>query len=94
MLTPPGILVECGDEDCFSLMDGAEYLHRVLWDLGVSHDYHLVRGADHVGPRMADRQAGILLFVGHALKRAHGRAGSDGDPPLRGAAFALALAVP
>ena len=72
------ILVECGDEDCFSLMDGAEYLHRVLWDLDVSHEYHLVRGADHVGPRMADRQAGILLFVGDALKRAQQRAAGTG----------------
>ena len=51
----------------------------MLWDLDVSHEYHLVRGADHVGPRMADRQAGILLFVGHALKRAQQRAaGTDG----------------
>lgn len=40
-----GILVECGDEDCFSLMDGAEYPHRVLWDLDVSHEYHLVGSA-------------------------------------------------
>ncbi|MGH3411408.1 MAG: hypothetical protein ACRDRJ_54240, partial [Streptosporangiaceae bacterium] len=40
--------------------------------------YHLVRGADHVGPRMADRQAGILLFVGQALKRAEQRAAGTG----------------
>lgn len=72
------ILIECGDEDCFSLMDGAEYLHRVLWDLDVTHEYHLVRGADHVGPRMADRQAAVLYFLGQALRQAQQRAAGAG----------------
>lgn len=72
------ILVECGDEDGFSLMDGAEYLHRVLWDLDVSHEYHLVRGADHVGPQMAGRQARVLDFLGQALRQAQQRAAGAG----------------
>lgn len=64
------IAVECGDQDSFGLADGAEYLHRVLRDLGVSHDYHLVGGADHVGPETERRQADVLVLLGQALKQA------------------------
>ncbi len=49
------IYIEAGDEDVFNLHDGAEFLHRVLWDLDVSHEYHMVRGADHVGPSLRAR---------------------------------------
>jgi S-formylglutathione hydrolase len=65
------IMIECGDADAFSLQDGAEYLHRVLWDLDISHEYHLRQGVDHVGPPMAGRQRDALLFVGRALARQH-----------------------
>jgi S-formylglutathione hydrolase len=61
------IMIECGDRDAFSLQDGAEYLHRVLWDLDISHEYHLRRGVDHVGPELAARQRAALLFAGRAL---------------------------
>jgi S-formylglutathione hydrolase len=74
------ILVECGDSDCFNLHDGAEYLHRVLWDLDISHDYRLIRGADHVGPQLADRQRAVLRFLGGALAlRQAGGSGAGGD---------------
>jgi S-formylglutathione hydrolase len=63
------IMVECGDQDSFGLADGAEYLHRVLRDLDVSHDYHLIGGADHVGPEVPRRQADVLLFLGNALNQ-------------------------
>lgn len=61
------ISVECGDSDCFNLQDGAEYLHRVLWDADISHDYRLIRGADHVGPELAGRQRAMLRFLAGAL---------------------------
>src|SRR5271156_5002358 len=35
--------------------DGAEFLHRVLWELDLSHEYHLVRSADHGGLTMRPR---------------------------------------
>jgi S-formylglutathione hydrolase len=61
------IMLDCGDQDSFYLYDGAEYLHRVLWELGVSHDYHLIRGADHVGPERAAREAAAQAFLAAAL---------------------------
>jgi S-formylglutathione hydrolase len=71
------ISVECGDSDCFNLQDGAEYLHRVLWELDIGHDYRLVRGADHVGPELADRQRAALQFLAGALALRHASSGPD-----------------
>src|SRR5260221_8037305 len=61
------IYIEAGDEDVFNLHDGAEFLHRVLWDLDVSHDYHVARGADHVGPTLAPRMRAAYAWVGSVL---------------------------
>jgi S-formylglutathione hydrolase len=57
------IYVEAGDEDQFWLYEGAEFLHRVLWDQQIRHEYHLVRGADHVGPSMAERLDEAIRFL-------------------------------
>ena len=62
------IYIETGDEDVFNLHDGAEFLHRVLWDLDISHEYHLVRGADHVGPSLPHRMRDAYSWVGSVLK--------------------------
>ena len=43
------IFFDCGDNDYLNLHDGAEFLHRVLWDHGIQHEYRLVHGADHLG---------------------------------------------
>jgi S-formylglutathione hydrolase len=61
------IYLDCGDDDAFRLQDGTEYLHRVLWDLDISHEYRLLRGADHVGPEYPARQQAALEFIGRAL---------------------------
>lgn len=50
------IYFEAGDRDMLNLHDGAEFLHRVLWDQRIEHEYHLVHLADHVGASMAPRQ--------------------------------------
>jgi len=63
------IYIEAGDEDVFNLHDGAEFLHRVLWDLDISHEYHLVRGADHVGPSLLPRMRSAYEWVGTILTR-------------------------
>ena len=78
------ISVECGDSDCFNLHDGAEYLHRVLWDLDISHEYRLIRGADHVGPEVAGRQRAVLRFLGGALAQRQdgGGPGPGGGPDV------------
>jgi len=68
------IYLEVGDEDVLNLHDGTEYLHRVLWDLDIPHEYHLVRGADHVGPSLNGRLVESLVWLGSALSR---RATSD-----------------
>jgi S-formylglutathione hydrolase len=65
------ILLECGDHDYLNLHDGVEYLHRVLWDVDISHEYHLVRGADHLGPSLAGRRNAALVFLGSALSESN-----------------------
>ncbi len=66
------IYVEAGDEDVFWLYEGAEFLHRTLWDQKVKHEYHLVRGADHVGRTLVPRTTEALRFLSRTLQ-----------PPLR-----------
>jgi S-formylglutathione hydrolase len=61
------IYLECGDEDALGLYEAAEFLHRLLWDKGVKHEYHLVRGADHVGRTIRPRSLEALGFIGRAL---------------------------
>ena len=58
------MLIEAGTEDGFELHRGAEFLHRVLWDSGLKHEYRLVLGADHVGRSLDERQRYALAFIG------------------------------
>jgi len=64
------IYLEAGDEDVFNLHDGAEFLHRVLWDLDISHEYHMVRGADHVGPTLRARMHEAYAWAGSVVRPA------------------------
>lgn len=57
------IYLEAGDVDQFWLYEGAEFLHRILWDERIQHEYHLVRGADHVGPSMQERLDEGIRFL-------------------------------
>jgi S-formylglutathione hydrolase len=61
------IYVDAGDEDLVNAHDGAEFLHRVLWDLDLSHEYHLVRGADHGGPTMHPRMQAMFSWVAKVM---------------------------
>ena len=70
------IYVEAGDMDQFWLYEGAEFLHQVLWKERVRHEYHLVRGADHVGPSLGERTEEAILFLFRSYN-------PWGDPPLR-----------
>jgi S-formylglutathione hydrolase len=63
------VYIEAADQDVFNLHDGAEFLHRVLWDLDISHEYHLVRDADHVGPSLRPRMLEAYSWVGSILTR-------------------------
>ena len=57
------IYLEAGDEDYTNLHDGAEFLHRVLWDNDIRHEYHLVRWADHVGASLLWRTIEAHRFI-------------------------------
>ena len=78
------IYLEAGDEDQFWLYEGAEFLHRVLWDEKIRHEYHLVRGADHVGPSLKDRSTEAIRFLIRSYQ-------PWGKPPLRTRAVMLWL---
>jgi S-formylglutathione hydrolase len=58
------IYMDAADRDFLNAHDGAEFLHRVLWDLDLSHEYHLVRDADHGGPTMRPRLRAMLAWFG------------------------------
>ncbi len=61
------IYLEVGDEDLFLLNEGTEFLHRVLSDSGIRHEYHLVYGADHVGKTLRPRHLEGLAFLNRIL---------------------------
>jgi S-formylglutathione hydrolase len=62
-----GIYLEVGDQDMFYLDQGTEFVHRVLFDAGISHEYRLVKGADHVGASLAPRALDTFAFIGRQL---------------------------
>lgn len=61
------IYLEAGDRDEFWLYEGTEFLHQVLWDRRVRHEYHLVLGAGHVGPSLGDRTREAYLFLARSM---------------------------
>lgn len=61
------IFLEVGDEDFVNAHDGTEFLHRVLWELDLSHEYHLVRGGDHGGPTLRPRMRAMFEWVSAVL---------------------------
>lgn len=62
------IYIEAGDEDQFWLYEGAEFLHQVLWNERIRHEYHLIRGADHVGASMGERIEEGVRFLFRSYK--------------------------
>jgi len=57
------IYLECGDRDEFEFNFATEYLHRVLLDKGIEHDYRLLHGVDHTGEDLIKRVYDALLFI-------------------------------
>lgn len=58
-----GLYLEAADNDFLNTHDGAEFLHRVLWQQDISHEYRLVRGAEYGGPSMRPRLAAMFSWV-------------------------------
>jgi S-formylglutathione hydrolase len=57
------IYIDAAGQDALHAHDGAEGLHRALWELDIPHEYHLRRDADHVGPDLAPRMCVALRWV-------------------------------
>lgn len=57
------IYLEVGDLDMFKLDEGTEYLHRVMYDNGIPHEYRLVRNGDHTGQTIPARFRDGLRFL-------------------------------
>lgn len=62
------IYLECGDKDDGGLHSNTEFLHRVLWDHDIRHEYHLVRGAYHGGVSLKRRFYESHAFLVAALR--------------------------
>ena len=58
------------------LYEGAEFLHQISWQYKIRHEYHLVRGARHVGPSLNDRFTEAAQFLVRSYE-------PWDDPPLR-----------
>lgn len=63
----PRLLIDCGAADEFLLHEGAAFLHGVLDELGIAHEYRLVPGAGHVDAHAERRTADAIRFAGAAL---------------------------
>lgn len=61
------IWLDAGSRDACHAQDGAEFLHRTLWDLDIAHEYHLLRDADHVGDGLPERMLLAFSFVAARL---------------------------
>ncbi|GHD02948.1 alpha/beta hydrolase [Novosphingobium pokkalii] len=68
-IRPSGLSIrlECGDRDEFRLHDGAMYLHDLMGELDVPHDWCLIPGIGH-GDDADGRLASALVFLGNALR--------------------------
>jgi S-formylglutathione hydrolase len=57
------VYIDAAGRDALHAHDGAEYLHRTLWQLDIAHEYHLRRDADHVGPGLTERLREAFAWV-------------------------------
>jgi S-formylglutathione hydrolase len=61
------IYLEVGTEDFFGLFRGAEFLHRILFDCNIRHEYRYVYGADHLGISFRDRITNGFSFLSRII---------------------------
>lgn len=61
------IFFDCGDADEFGLHDGAQFLHTLLMELDIQHDFHSIAGAGHADAATSRRLTDALSFVGRQL---------------------------
>lgn len=63
------LLIEVGDEDANGNFRSVELLHRLLFDAAIEHDYHLHRGAAHVGRSKDWRFPEVFRFISRSLNQ-------------------------
>jgi len=61
------VYIDAADEDMFHLQEAAEFLHRILYDHQIPHEYRLIRGADHLGPSLLPRIQDGLTFLSRVM---------------------------
>lgn len=66
----PALYFDCGDADEFGLHDGARYLHGVLNELAIPHEFRSIPGAGHADAAIASRQEDAIRFIGKCLAMA------------------------
>lgn len=57
------IYIEVGTEDMLGLYRGAEFLHRILFDNEINHEFRMVYGVDHIGPSLNERFINGFSFL-------------------------------
>ena len=62
------ILLEVGTHDGLFNHHNVEFLHRVLFDQNIKHEYRTYLGANHMGNSLPIRTLEALKFLGRALR--------------------------
>ena len=61
------IYIEVGTEDMLGLYRGAEFIHRILFDKKIRHEFRIVYGADHIGPSLKERFINGFSFLNRVI---------------------------
>jgi len=61
------IYLECTDNDASELYGGVEFLHRILWERKIAHEYRLMSNIIYNGSTMNHRFTNGLAFVSRVL---------------------------
>jgi len=68
-LLDSAIYIEVGDQDGFGFVEGADFMHRLLWRHRIPHEFRLVRWADHVGSTIMERSRDRFRFLARYLQQ-------------------------
>ena len=61
------IYIEVGTEDMLGLFRGAEFIHHLLYDENIKHEFRMVYGADHIGPSLKERFINGFSFLNRVI---------------------------
>ena len=68
-LQDSAIYIEIGDRDGYGFVEGADFMHRLLWRYRIPHEFRLVRWADHVGSTIMERSRDRFRFLARYLEQ-------------------------